>query len=52
MLSQATGKYGVFCLMPMGLTIFSTWTVFRAYRDYFFEIDTGNERSVADNTQC
>jgi hypothetical protein len=22
------------------VTIFSTWTVFRAYRDYFFEIDT------------
>jgi hypothetical protein len=24
----------------MGVTIFSTWTVFRAYRDYFFEINT------------
>ena len=43
---------GAFRLIPKGSTIFSTWTVFRSYRDYFFEIDTGNERSMADNTQC
>jgi hypothetical protein len=29
-----------FRLISTGVTIFSTWTVFRAYRDYFFEIDT------------
>lgn len=40
-----------FRLIPLGSTIFSTWTVFRAYRDYFFEIGTDNERFVVDNTQ-
>jgi hypothetical protein len=35
----------------MVVAIFSTWTVFRAYRGYFFEIDIGIEHTVADNTQ-
>jgi len=42
----------LFVCYPNGFNNLFDMTVFRAYRDYFFEIDVGNERSMADNTQC